>query len=128
VSDVRVRGATVDELRHWEPEIRREGVSFVRNGIYFAAIIDGEIAGFCAVAWRGKDAATFRSHWVRPEYRGRGIGSLLLQHSIETTRASGRKYLRANCTPPAVSVFARHGGIVTKRYAATGLTGMEIAL
>ena len=64
--------------REWyEAELRRPDVCF----IYLLRTLDHPVAGFCAF-WRVVDQIHINNLAIRPELRGRGLGSQLLQGVI----------------------------------------------
>jgi putative acetyltransferase len=53
--------------------------------------------------------------FVHPQFTGRGVGSLLLQHVLAQAAARALPHLYANVSLSAEALFARHGFVVTQR-------------
>ena len=60
--------------------------------LYFAEKA-GEVAGFALVERRGTGVAEIRWLAVGPEFRGQGVGSVLLEEVFETLRSAGVEVL-----------------------------------
>ena len=61
---------------------------------FFVARRDGEPAGCGGVRVVGREYAELKRMYVRPQFRGEGVGSALLGHLTEHARASGVPLLR----------------------------------
>jgi predicted GNAT family acetyltransferase len=75
------------------------------NGSY-EAVVNGQVVGMIVChAPRGNQRVTLSHTIVEPEYRGRGIGTRLVQHALDDLRAQGLK-LTNYC--PFVADIADH--------------------
>ncbi len=75
--------------------------SFVKNtikegkGNLKVAIVEGEIAGYVFYRWSGAPLKTFKKRgeiidlYVKPSFRGKGIGTLLLKKALEELKERG---------------------------------------
>ena len=55
---------------------------------YFSAVADGKVVGYAGM-WKVCDEGHITNIAVHPEYRGNGIGSLLLEYLIKLAQAEG---------------------------------------
>jgi amino-acid N-acetyltransferase len=74
---------------------------------FYVAEVDGQIAGCGALHVMWEDLAEVRTLGVDKEYRGHGVGDLLLQRLIEQARHVG--VTRVFCLTFEVEFFTRHG-------------------
>ncbi len=94
--------------REWyEGELKRPEVCF----IYVLRTADQPVAGFCAF-WRVAEQIHINNLAIRPELRGRGLGSLLLQAVIAEAGRLGAsratlEVRRSNL--PAIRLYQRAG-------------------
>lgn len=84
---------------------------------------DGETMGFLLGAWSEKGESRIMMFGVRPQYRGVGLGSLLLQDFLQRTMALGGKSVRLEVRPDnheAISFYMRRGfhivGLIPEYY------------
>ncbi len=104
------------------------------GGRLAAAWAGEELAG--CVALRRLDArrGEFKRLYVRPAFRGRGLGKLLVEWVIREARAAGYAELVADTTPvmqEALALYERMGFERTAPYAGqekTGLVCIRLAL
>jgi GNAT superfamily N-acetyltransferase len=100
-------------LAEWEAQIERADG---RTGILFLAYVDQAPAGIAAT-FRGhspktQHSATLNGLYVCPAHRRQGIGTQLVQASIEWARARGVTVLKlavSNGNVDAIRFYARHG-------------------
>src|SRR3954468_3833103 len=80
------------------PQESRHGFSvdkLVREGVaFFVARVDGVPAGCGGVLPVGTEYGEIKRMYVRPTFRGRGIGKLMLQHLADYSQARGVDVLR----------------------------------
>ena len=72
-----------------EPKVR----SYISQSKCFAAKSGKQIMGVCAILPLEDSIYELMNIAVSPEHQSKGIGSKLLSHAIETTRAQGAKKL-----------------------------------
>jgi ribosomal protein S18 acetylase RimI-like enzyme len=81
----------------------------VRSLAYVVVRARGLLVGFVNVAWDGGDHAFLLDPTVHPEFRRRGIGTMLLARAEELARARGAEWLHADFEPH-LEPFYRKGG------------------
>ena len=103
--------------RHWNyPEswiqqwlsdltITRE---FITTNEVFAAIINGEIAGCCALVVTAS-RAEIEHMWIRPEQMGNGVGRALFEHARARAVERGANVLELSADPYAEGFYVRMG-------------------
>lgn len=74
---------------------------------FWVAEADGAVVGCGALHVMWEDLAEVRTLAVDPQWRGRGIGHILLERLLETARALGVR--RVFCLTFEVDFFAAHG-------------------
>ena len=92
----------IDELQsHLEsfyPPESRHGFSverLIKEGVaFFVVRVDGMPAGCGGIKLFGHEYGELKRMYVRPEYRGRTYGELLVDHLAEHARANGVTLLR----------------------------------
>jgi len=77
----------------------------------FVALLDGGIAGICAVVPLGPDCHELMNIAVAPEWQQRGIGTRLLAHVIDTYRREGAARLEVGTGAFGyqLAFYQRHG-------------------
>ena len=122
---VRVRAGDAEDLtriafaakRHWGYPERwiecwREALTvtpgFVGENEVYKAVVDGEPAGFYALAREG-DEAELEHFWVLPEFMGSGIGRALFDHAMREAAALGAGTLKIEADPNAQGFYRRMG-------------------
>ncbi len=116
----------------------------VRNWAFFLAVEDAETVGAVAIAYDtptihlldGRpDLALVWDLRVHPDFRGRGIGSLLFAHAAEWARERGCEQLKVetqNVNVPACRFYVKNGchlgAIHRHAYAATPRVADEVML
>jgi len=96
------------ESRHGFPvdQLLREGVPF------FVMHQDGLPAGCGGVKLFGKAYGEIKRMYVRPQFRGRGLGKLMLNHLAGHARQQGVAVLRLETgiyQPEAIGLYERYG-------------------
>jgi RimJ/RimL family protein N-acetyltransferase/predicted GNAT family N-acyltransferase len=82
---------------------------------YFAARVDGEIAGACEVYARG-GVAQIENVEVNAEFRGRGLGRAIVQHALdEAQQDAGLVFLEALADDWPRELYARLGFVTVDR-------------
>ena len=76
-------------------EDKLDGDKFVRpHGRFYLALSNGEVAGVGRLKKLDDEVAELKRMYVRPEFRGLGIGRLLLNQLLADARAIGYQKLR----------------------------------
>jgi GNAT superfamily N-acetyltransferase len=106
-----------DEVRTTDADIARDG--FGANPQFRALIADwhGEPAGFALFfpyysTWRGA-GLYLEDLFVRPNFRGRGIGTALLANVANIAEQEGRSFMKwsvLNWNQPAIEMYKTLGG------------------
>ncbi len=85
----------------------------VRDGVrFFVARDDGDAAGCGGVLLVGRDYAEVKRMYVRPAFRGRRIGQLMLDHLVEHARRHGLSLVRLETgihQREAIALYERSG-------------------
>jgi ribosomal protein S18 acetylase RimI-like enzyme len=85
-------------LESFYPPESRHGFSvdrLIEEGVaFFVLRVDGAPAGCGGIKLFGVDFGELKRMYVRPEFRGRGYGELLVDHLAEHARANGVAVLR----------------------------------
>jgi ribosomal protein S18 acetylase RimI-like enzyme len=67
----------------------------LKDGVdFFLSRADGRPAGCGGVLLVGQEYAEIKRMWVRPAFRGRGLGRLMLDHLVAHARARGYTVIR----------------------------------
>jgi len=80
---------------------------------------DGKLAGCAALRPVDSTRAEAKRLYVRPEFRGRGVGAALLEYLIEQARAAGYLELVGDTMPvmtDALALYQRRGFELTGPY------------
>jgi N-acetylglutamate synthase-like GNAT family acetyltransferase len=94
-------------IQQWQPELTITG-EFIRTHEVFAAIIDGEIAGCCALVLTDS-LAEIEHMWIRPEQMGSGVGRALFEHARARAVERGANALELSADPYAEGFYVRMG-------------------
>jgi GNAT superfamily N-acetyltransferase len=81
---------------------------FISQNEVFVALVDGEIAGCCALVLTDS-LAEIEHMWMRPEHMGTGIGRALFEHSKRRAKERGARVLELSADPNAEGFYARMG-------------------
>jgi putative acetyltransferase len=83
------------------------------EGRLLLADIGGEVAGCVALHKIDNDTCEMKRLYVRPQFRGKGLGKALAEHIIREARAIGYKKLRLDTVEPvmrtAVAMYRQLG-------------------
>jgi len=81
---------------------------FIQQNETYVAWVDEKPAGFCAISQEGEIAGV-EHLWVSPDYIGKGIGSLLLNHMLARCKELGARVLQIESDPNAQGFYERMG-------------------
>jgi GNAT superfamily N-acetyltransferase len=105
-----------DHLEPLYPAISRHGFSVERllaeNVEFFVLRVDGRPAGCGGILLVAGEYGEVKRMWVRPAYRGRGFGRLLLDRLADRARADGINLLRLETgihQRDAIMLYERYG-------------------
>jgi ribosomal protein S18 acetylase RimI-like enzyme len=73
------------------------------DGRLLFAYRDGQLAGCVALRKIGEGICEMKRLFVRPEFRGLGIGRLLVRHAIAAARKIGYDRMRLDTLPPKMN-------------------------
>jgi GNAT superfamily N-acetyltransferase len=83
------------------------------EGRLLLAFVEGKAAGCIALRKLEKGVCEMKRLYVRSEFRGRGLGRLLVERSIAEARSLGYRKMRLDTLPgkmaKAVSLYEAHG-------------------
>jgi ribosomal protein S18 acetylase RimI-like enzyme len=85
----------------------------LQDGVdFFVSRSDGRPAGCGGVLIVGQEYAEIKRMWVRPAFRGRGLGRLMLDHLVAHARARGLTVIRLETgihQQEAIELYERSG-------------------
>ena len=102
-------GYAQELLREWRPQLsitRKD----IRSRPTFVITVHGSIAGFYSLQ-PGAEAWKLEHLWVRPGFIGRGVGTRLLRHALQTAQTSGAAHLIVDADPNAAAFYIRCGAM-----------------
>jgi N-acetylglutamate synthase-like GNAT family acetyltransferase len=94
-------------LRMWREELTVTA-DRTREWAVWCAEVDGTVVGFCALSGEPPDGE-LEHLWVEPDSMGRGVGSGLFAHALETAAESGIQRLRIASDPHAEGFYLGRG-------------------
>lgn len=94
-------------LRLWEHELTVTADDIQRHEVFLAEE-EGAVVGFYAVSGDAR-AGELEHMWVDPDSIGRGIGSRLFAHALESAAARGVRHLRIASDPNAEAFYLGMG-------------------
>lgn len=101
------------EQQHYDEEIARleEKYSSPRGRIYLLCI-DGAPAGCVGMKESDADHAELKRLYLRPEFRGHGLGEIMIQKIMADAKDAGYRWLRLDTLPglkTALALYRRMG-------------------
>jgi GNAT superfamily N-acetyltransferase len=81
---------------------------FVSDNEVYAAVSDGELFGFYALAGTGHELE-LEHLWVSPTWIGSGAGRLLFEHAMNKAALRGAKHVEIESDPNAEGFYLRMG-------------------
>ena len=98
-------------LESFYPPESRHGLSverLIKEGVaFFVLRVDGAPAGCGGIQLFGRDYGEVKRMYVRPEFRGQGIGRALALKIIEEARALGYERMRLDTLPVQMAEAVR---------------------
>jgi len=94
-------------IENWKQDLTITSDFIAENEVY-VAMIDGEIAGCCALVTRGS-LAELEHMWVKPESIGQGVGRFLFLRIRERAAELRLPILELSADPNAESFYERMG-------------------
>lgn len=104
---------TPEQLAAWAPATydRSSWMQRLSANKPFIALAGDSIAGFADL----QDGGYIDQFFVAPAFARRGVGSLLMDHIVQSARGRSMSALHSNVSLAAEALFARHGFRVTER-------------
>jgi GNAT superfamily N-acetyltransferase len=108
-----------DSKRHWKypeqwiaqwQEALTITPDFISRNDVFAALVEGEIIGFYALATE-PDRLVLEHLWIAPEYIGRGAGRRLLRHALARAAELKAAAVEIVSDPHAESFYTKMGAV-----------------
>jgi ribosomal protein S18 acetylase RimI-like enzyme len=101
-------------LKNFEQELADLPGEYVPpSGRLFLALEDDQVAGCVAIRKIGADICEMKRFYVRPAFRGRGLGRTLAEKIIEAARDAGYARMRLDTLPrrmaPAIAMYRSLG-------------------
>ena len=89
------------------------------DGRLYLLLADGKAAGTIALRRLKGEDAELKRLYIRPEYRGKGCSTLLLERILTDARKIGYRRILLDtlpCLDSAINLYLRHGFSYTERY------------
>ena len=117
------------DFQGFQDELRAlPGAYAAPRGLLLLAHADGNLGGCVALRPWSADEAEIKRLYVRPAWRGSGLGKALVEAVIERARRQGYRGLRLDTLAsmaPAMRLYERLGFLETAPYHAATLPGMR---
>ena len=92
----------------------------IPDGRLFLALVNGKTAGCIALRKLEKSVCEMKRLFVRNEFRGLGLGNILIEKLIDEARVYGYKKMRLDTLPDqmakAVKLYKSHGFVEISPY------------
>jgi len=82
---------------------------FIADNEVFVAIVEGEIAGCCALVVN--TIAELEHMWIDPQLMGNGVGRALFEHATRRAQALGFRSLELSADPNAEGFYQHMGAL-----------------
>jgi len=100
-------GYPADTIELWKPDLA-VSTRTIASRPTFVAVLADEIVGFYSLS--PSDQCWKLEHlWVLPQFMGRGIGSALVAHALETAARGGASSVSVDADPNAESFYLACG-------------------
>jgi GNAT superfamily N-acetyltransferase len=124
-----------DEVLTTEADIARDGFGASPQFQALIAEWEGQPAGYALFfgyysTWRGA-GLYLEDLFVRPDFRGRGIGGALLARVARTAKQEDRRFLKwevLNWNQPAIDMYKAMGGDFMDEWRSVFLTGDSLRM
>jgi GNAT superfamily N-acetyltransferase len=124
-----------DEVLTTEADIARDGFGASPQFQALIAEWEGQPAGYALFfgyysTWRGA-GLYLEDLFVRPDFRGRGIGGALLARVARTAKQEDRRFLKwevLNWNQPAIEMYKAMGGDFMDEWRSVFLTGDSLRM
>jgi N-acetylglutamate synthase-like GNAT family acetyltransferase len=94
-------------IAHWQDDLTIT-CDFIAGNEVFIAMIDGEIAGCCALV-SSDSVAELEHMWIDPKQMNKGIGRALFEHVQARAKEVGAPVLELSADPHAEKFYERMG-------------------
>ena len=81
---------------------------FIANNEVYVAVVDGDIAGCCALVV-GDSLAELEHMWIDPQQMGKGVGRSLFEYTKQRAQEMGLIELELSADPNAEGFYQRMG-------------------
>lgn len=95
-------------LTSWDDQLRIPP-EVIEKDLVYKAQVHGETVAFYALTSQAGNKMAFNHLWVKPEWIGHGIGSLLFQHALHQAAASGASLVEIESDPNALGFYLKMG-------------------
>jgi len=122
-----IRQVEFREIEPYAAAVKAEGAGTLsRTCLYYGIEVDGKLASFSGLKMKGKKAVMTNSYTL-PEFRGRGLHTVLLRYRIDKAREIGAERIVGSCTPASLGIKLKEG-FVEARKTPSGYTKVEMEL
>jgi GNAT superfamily N-acetyltransferase len=120
--------ATIEDYYPFWDDARRNFLRPDPKTPFYAVCDDesGTILGLCGMVITGT-SAVFKSDYVPPEHRGKGVWRRMFDERVQLCRAAEVTRVRANVTPMILDAYLRRGATIAKQYQ-SGITRLWLSV
>ncbi len=101
------------DSQHYDDEVRDLGEKYgLPNGRLYLAYLNSDIAGCIALRQLDADCCEMKRLYVRPEYRGKQVGRILVEQVIADAKQIGYQHIRLDTFPfmdSAIRMYGQYG-------------------
>lgn len=106
--------------QHYDDEVKKLAEKYgLPNGRLYLAYLNSDIVGCVALRQLDDRFCEMKRFYVRPGYRGKKIGSALIEQMITDARKIGYKHMCLDTFPfmdRAIQMYYRYGFYIIERY------------